>query len=92
MDEKEIYERLTVVEQRVKSAHHRLDDIDNLTRSISEMVAEVRYMREDLSDVKSRVEEIESKPVRRYDTVVTALITALCSGALGFLLSTLLGN
>ena len=86
-NEKEIYERLTAVEQSCKSAHHRLDGIDELTQSVRDMVVEVKYMREDLSDVRERVSDIEAKPGKRYDLIVTAIITALCSGLVGFLIS-----
>ena len=33
-DDKELWERLTVVEQSTKSAHHRLDSLDRLTESV----------------------------------------------------------
>ena len=41
-------------------------------------------MREDVSDITSRVDEIEKKPNKRYETVVTAVITALVGGLIGY--------
>ena len=41
-DDKELWERLTVVEQSTKSAHHRLDSLDRLTESVH-ILATKRY-------------------------------------------------
>jgi hypothetical protein len=49
-----------------------------------------RSAREDYVKADKRIEELESKPIKRYDTFVTAFITALCSGVAGYLLSLIL--
>ena len=41
-------------------------------------------MREDVNDITERVDEIEKKPNKRYETVVTAVITALVGGLIGY--------
>lgn len=84
VDDKELWERLTVVEQSTKSAHHRLDSLDKLTESVHILAVETKAMREDVSDITSRVDEIEKKPNKRYETVVTAIITALVGGLIGY--------
>lgn len=89
-NEKEIWERLTAVEQSTKSAHRRIDSIEELTKSVSDMVVEVKHMREDVNDVREDVDEIKQKPTKRYELIVTAIITAVCSGLMGFLISNLL--
>ena len=55
VDDKELWERLTVVEQSTKSAHHRLDSLDRLTESVHILATETKAMREDVSDITSRV-------------------------------------
>ena len=50
-DDKELWERLTVVEQSTKSAHHRLDSLDRLTESVHILATETKAMREDVSDI-----------------------------------------
>ena len=82
-EQKEMWERLTAVEQSTKSAHHRLDSLDKLTESVHILAVETKAMREDVSDITSRVDEIEKKPNKRYETVVTAIITALVGGLIG---------
>lgn len=83
-EQKEMWERLTAVEQSAKSAHHRLDSLDKLTESVHILAVETKAMREDVSDITSRVDEIEKKPNKRYETVVTAIITALVGGLIGY--------
>ena len=40
-------------------------------------------MREDYNDIDSRVMVLEQKPVKRYDTVVTTIITGLIGIVIG---------
>lgn len=83
-NEKEVWERLTAVEQSTKSAHHRIDTLDKLTESVHIIATETKAMREDVNDITERVDEIEKKPNKRYETVVTAIITALVGGLIGY--------
>ena len=88
-DDKELWERLTVVEQSTKSAHHRLDSLDRLTESVHILATETKAMREDVSDIKSRVDEIEKRPTKRYETVVGAIITVLVGAVIGYVVKML---
>lgn len=90
MDEIRFAERLTAAEQSAKSAHHRLDNIEKLVRSIQDLVCEVRTMRGDINDLKSDMDEVRSLPRRRWDTAVTTAITAMVSGAVGYMLKMLI--
>ena len=83
-NEKEVWERLTAVEQSTKSAHHRIDGIEKLTESVHIIATETKAMREDVNDITSRVDEIEKRPTKRYETVVTAIITAIVGGLIGY--------
>ena len=94
---KEIWERLTAGESSIKSAHHRIDSLQNLADSvhklalsISQIATETKALREDYEKADGRIEKLEEKPIKRYDTFVTAFITALCSGIAGYLLSLIL--
>ena len=86
-DDKELWERLTVVEQSTKSAHHRLDSLDRLTESVHILATETK--REDVSDITSRVDEIEKRPTKRYETVVGAIITVLVGAVIGYVVKML---
>lgn len=86
---REYEHRISAVEQSTKSAHHRINDIEKLVESVRDIANEIKHMREDLSDVKKRVDVIEEKPAKRWDLVVTTVITAVTSGFVGYLLSLL---
>jgi len=87
LEQKEIWERMACVESSVKSAHHRIDRIDHLADSIHSLASEMHEMRSDFNNVLERVQNIEDRPVKRYDTIVNALITALAGGIAGYFLS-----
>ena len=86
MNEKELWERITSVESSAKSLHHRVDRMEHIMDSIHSLASEMRAMRNDFNNVLDRVQTIEQRPVRRYDTAVTAIITALVSAAVGYLI------
>jgi len=80
--EKEIFERLTAVEQSLKSLHKRQDRSDELVKSVYEMTVEMKNMREDLNNVAEKVEEIEQKPAKRWESIIAAVIGAV-GGSIG---------
>ncbi len=94
---KEVWERLTAGESSIKSAHHRIDNLERLADSVNQMAistnqiaTETKALREDYAKADERIENLESKPIKRYETIITAFITAICSGLAGYLLSTLI--
>ncbi len=94
---KEIWERLTAGESSIKSAHKRIDNLErladsvnNLALSTSQIAAETKALREDYVKADERIENLEEKPIKRYETVITAILTAVCGGVVGYLLSFIL--
>lgn len=94
---KEIWERLTAGEASIKSAHKRIDElkdlsdnINNLAIATSQIAGETKALREDYSKADKRICELEDKPKKRYEQIVTLIITAVVSGVFGYLLNQLL--
>ena len=81
-NEKEIFERLTAVEQSLKSLHKRQDRSDELVKSVYEMTVEMKNMREDLNSIAEKVEDIEQKPAKRWEAIIAAIIGAV-GGSIG---------
>ena len=79
-------ERVAKLEQDSKSVHHRLDNVEGLVESVHVIATETKAMREDVNSLTGRIEEIEQRPQRRYDTVITALITAVIGIIVGYFL------
>ena len=86
-NEKELWERLTATEQSAKSAHHRLDSIEKLTQSVSDMVVEVKHMREDLNKMHDELDAVKSKPSKFMDKFMYAAIGAVASGLVTIIMS-----
>ena len=53
-----------------------------LTKSVYELATSVKAMQKDLTEITERIRTVEETPKRRWDLVVSALI----SGIVGFLL------
>lgn len=94
---KEIWERLTAGESSIKSAHHRIDALQEMSKSIQDLALattriaeETKALREDYEKADKRIETLESKPIKRYETIITAILTAICGGVVGYLLSLIL--
>lgn len=88
----EYLERLIEVEQREKSNTKRLDslepkveDIHELTSSVKVLATEMKRMREDQMSMDERIKSLEDKPSKRFDSIITIIITAVISGIIAFL-------
>lgn len=88
--EQNALERLARLEQDATSIHRRLDNLESLTESVHTIATEVRLMRTDISDanrdvlnISDRVAEIEKTPAKRYEMVITAVVTAIIGFIMG---------
>lgn len=81
-----VHERISALEQDQSSVHRRLDNLENLVESVHTIAVELKSTRKDVSEIKERVEEVEHRPIKRYDTLVTAIITAIAGGLIGYFL------
>lgn len=80
--------------QSVKSAHHRIDkleedigEIKELTIAVKEIAMETKANREDVNKIDSRLEAIEQKPVKNWENLIKTIITRNCNSNSGFFVS-----
>jgi SMC interacting uncharacterized protein involved in chromosome segregation len=94
MDENDVKvrERLTAVESSVKSLHKRVDKQEDLIDNIRSMVIEMKNMREDINRIDGKVTEIENKPRKWWDAVISAIIGAVAGGIGTFILTKFIGG
>lgn len=92
MNEVEIAERLAALEQDKKAANHRLENLEKLTESVYSLAQSVKSMQEDLKNIMARVAKIEERPAKRWEGVISTIITVLISGIGGFILSKIIGG
>lgn len=85
MNEQEFGERITCVEQSVKSAHYRIDELADSNKSLTKIVVEMKYMRRDLNELIEKMGNMEAKPARRYDHIINGIITAIIAAVVSFI-------
>lgn len=95
-------ERIVAVEASAKSAHHRIDTVEETQRILMDMNASIKTLteqskvqkedmqefkkdiKEDINEVKSDVKELKEKPAKRWDLIITVMITAVVTGLVSF--------
>lgn len=80
-----------------KSAHKRLDrleqevsDIHELAAAMSSMSEKVDGLTEDMGEVKKEVKKVAERPVKWWDKLVAAAIGAIASGLVAAVLTMIL--
>jgi predicted ribosome quality control (RQC) complex YloA/Tae2 family protein len=93
----EFIERLVTVEQSAKSAHHRIDKLEENQEILLEMNGNIRVLteqtkkqNEELGEVKKDVKDLKEKPAKRWDLIITVIITASVTGIISFILAQVL--
>lgn len=82
--------RLTEAEEKLKSHQHQIDEIKKRQGDLEELTTTVRVLatREEnventVKEIKEDVKTLTDKPAKRWETIITAVIT----GVVGFLLA-----
>lgn len=80
MEEKELIQKLTSIEDRAKSNSKRIDnleikveDIHELATSVKLLASETKAMREDVNDMNNRLKIVEDKPLHEYENSKKAI-------------------
>lgn len=90
MDETTIRD-LAEVQQRSKSNTRRIDAMEHQIADLQQLVATVAVIAEKQNTMEGGIEEIKEKvgllvdkPARRWDTLITAGITAIVTGLIAY--------
>ena len=87
-----IRERLTALESSCSILQKRVDHVELLVESVQKMTVEMQHMREDLNRMAAELTDMENKPAKRWETIVSALLGALAGGLGTMLLSVISGG
>lgn len=86
--------RLTQVEQRAKSNTHRLEKLEESTEAINRlatsmevMVSKQEQVAETVDKLDGKVTAMESKPIKRMDSLLDKIIWAICAAIISFILA-----
>ena len=94
MLEVKIEHRLTEVEERAKSNAHRINELEKRQDNLDDLVSTVKVLADreervegDVREIKDDVKSIKDKPAKRWESVVTQIITILVAAIVGFILA-----
>lgn len=86
--------RLTEVEARSKSNTRRLDEVEKKQNDLSDLLVSVKVLatREekvetDVKEIKNDVKILTSKPAKRWESLVSQMITIVVAAIAGFVLA-----
>ena len=74
-------------EKNSKDHKEFFNRIEKTEKDMVESVGDRKHINEKLDKIDLNVESLMQKPAKRYDTVVTGIITAVVGALVGFLLS-----
>ena len=83
MDDIDFAKELATVENSVKSAHKRLDDMNKLIESIRDVATEIKYLRDDVNKLSADIENVKNRPAKCWDKLVGAIVGAFATGLVG---------
>jgi F0F1-type ATP synthase assembly protein I len=96
INEIKITKELTNHDENIKSLKRRMDKVEeqskainNLAMSVKELAINMNTMNEKQEEQGKRLAELEAKPARRWEQIVSLIITTLVGALLGYLLSRL---
>ena len=92
--ELEFAEKLVEIDQRSKSNTHRLEAVEKNQEALNSIATSVAVMAEQQKNISKKVDDIdhkvgaiESKPAKRWDSMVDKLIAALVGAFLAWLVT-----
>ena len=94
MDENDVVlrERVTRIEQDLKAEIKQREKLDAVVEDMRDIVSEIRHMRLDLQSINEKVNDLEAKPAKRWDGIISAILGALAGGLGAMILASLLGG
>lgn len=90
MNEDDIRQQVAVNLNSIKSLQHQINAMRELIDSIHELATEVKYLRTDVTRIQTDIDLMKNKPNKRYELIVTGIISALTSGIVGYILAAVL--
>lgn len=83
MTNEEVAVKLTKHHEEIGSLKHRVDELEEKNSVIQDIALSVRELAVNMKSVKEDVQDLKSRPAKRWDTIITAIITAVVGGVIG---------
>ena len=72
-----------IVKEDIKELHKVYDLVQRQIVATEKLALEIKYLREDQKDANARIKALEERPNKRYDTVVTQIISTIIALIIG---------
>lgn len=72
-----------IVKDDIKELHKVYDLVQRQIVATEKLALEIKYLREDQKDANARIKALEERPNKRYDTVVTQIISTIIALIIG---------
>lgn len=93
MDMQDIGMAIARQEEQIRGLAQRMDNLEKLTESVNKLAISVERLTQQQATTETQVEtltgevnDIREKPAKRWDTVVTAIISALVGAGIALLI------
>ncbi len=87
MSEQQDRYELDHIEEELKELKSVFEIINKQTVAIEKLVVEMKFMREDHIKLDLRIKELESKPIKQWDAIVSQIISIVIAAVVGFILA-----
>ena len=79
-----------LVKDDIKELHKVYDLVQRQIVATEKLALEIKYLREDQKNANERIKALEERPNKRYDTVVTQIISTIIALIIG-VIATIIG-
>lgn len=73
------------LKEQVEKLEKIYDVVQRQIVIVEKLTLEMKYMREDQNSIEKRVQNLENKPVKRYDTIISNLISVAVGAFAAFI-------
>lgn len=71
------------LEKRVEKLENIFDTLNKMTVQIEKLALETKYSREDINKLITRVDTLEQRPVKKWDTAIASVLTGIIGAVIG---------
>lgn len=83
-DVAEIQQRSKSNTRRIDAMEHQIADLQQLVATVAVIAEKQNTMEDGIEEIKTKVGLLMDKPARRWDTLITAVITAIVTGLIAY--------
>lgn len=76
-------------EGRIKKLEHESEVLHQLATSVAVMAEQMKGVNQKVTTIADEVEEIKSKPAKRWDSIVEKILTVVIAALVGYVLARL---